>query len=125
MIRNLKGNVKVEYRMNKRFRHKEIIFTLAEEENIRLNQRVMISGMGKEEYMRGMVLNGKLDVLLDENHGNKLADAIERLSEELYKLFLFGEEHEMAKSILECRVMIDELNTVLTSERGKSEILSV
>ena len=67
-----------------RQRPRTVSFRMTDNEFIRLEQRVKITGEVKGDYLRNMALNGEININVGKFKSEKLALELKRLYEELH-----------------------------------------
>ena len=101
-----------------RHRPRTVAFRLTDEEFVRLDQRVKVTGEIKGDYLRAMALEGEINICVGKYKSDKLALEIRKLSEALVNLQTDGTDKEAERTARESRLLIVELY-VLISNDGK------
>jgi hypothetical protein len=105
-----------------RYRPKTIAFRVTEDEDIRIVQRVKITGEVKGDYLRSMALNGDINITVGKFKSDKLALAIKKLSEVLRDSLNAGIEEEISNKILETNILLDELQKLMTADKKEKSL---
>lgn len=104
-----------------RHRARTVAFRLTDEEFLRLDQRVKVTGEVKGDYLRAMALEGEINIRVGKYKSDKLALAVKILSEELKKAMI-NQEEEIIGIVRESQILIEELNMLVTSESQTMEL---
>lgn len=92
-----------------RHRPRTVAFRLTDDEFIRLEQRVKITGEAKGDYLREMALNGEINISVGKFKSDKLALAFKSLSNELETAIIENMGNVLSNKVRECLIMISEL----------------
>ena len=103
-----------------RHRPKTVAFRVTEEEDLRIVQRVKITGEVKGDYLRSMALNGEINISVGKFKSDKLALAIRKLSEVLNEHLISGKNDEISNKILETHLLLEELQKIMTRDTSET-----
>jgi len=103
-----------------RQRPRTVAFRLTDDEFIRLEQRVKITGEVKGDYLREMALNGEINISVGKFKSDKLALAIKSFVDELNRAILLDDDQALNKKVQECAVMISEMYCIISASEEVS-----
>ncbi len=96
-----------------RQRPRTVAFRLTDEEFMRLEQRVAVTGEVKGDYLRAIALEGEINIFVGKYKSDKLALGIRKLTRSMDDA-LKNEELEICSDIIgKGLVLLEELNKVL------------
>lgn len=96
-----------------RQRSRTVAFRLTDDEFIRLEQRVKMTGEIKGDYLREMALNGEINISVGKFKSDKLALALKKLAECIQVSDKMKENEEFVRRIEESTIMIQELHGLI------------
>ena len=102
-----------------RYRPRTVAFRLTDEEFIKIEQRVKITGEVKGDFLRAMALNGKITINVGKYKSDKLALAIKKLSEVLRNFLKVEIEEDISNKILETNLLLKELQKLMTVDKNE------
>lgn len=97
-----------------RHRPRTVAFRLTDEEFLRLEQRVKVTGEVKGDYLREIALNGEVKINVGKFKSDKLALVLKRLSAGLYEAMSNSDNTEMKERVEESRFLIEEIYELMT-----------
>ncbi len=99
-----------------RHRPRTVAFRLTDEEFMRLEQRVKVTGEVKGDYLREIALNGEIKINVGKFKSDKLALAIKGFTNEIQKFANGGLESEIMEVIEESNKLLHELYMLVQGE---------
>lgn len=108
-----------------RHRPKTVAFRVSDEEDLRIEQRVIITGETKGDFLRSMALNGEININVGKYKSDKLALAIKNLSKELNRFVVEKNVPEMITKVLESQVLIEELYAMVFDDENELNVSKI
>lgn len=105
-----------------RHRPKTEAFRVSDEEDLRIEQRVIITGETKGDFLRSMALNGEINISIGKYKSDKLALAIKNLSKELNKFTDEKYVSEITSKVRECQALIEELHALVIYDENELSV---
>ena len=97
-----------------RHRPRTVAFRLTDEEFLRLEQRVKITGEVKGDYLRVMALTGEVNINVGKFRSDKLALAIMNLAREIHNAIDLGMEGKVMEMIEESVILLEEILNIVS-----------
>lgn len=105
-----------------RHRPRTVAFRLTDDEFVRIEQRVKVTGEVKGDFLREIALNGEIKINVGKYKSDKLALAIRRLTEQLKHSLEYHNEKELVKQTFETKVLLEELLSLVKPENDEKII---
>lgn len=103
-----------------RHRPRTVAFRLTDEEFMRLDQRVKVTGEVKGDYLREIALNGEIKINVGKFKSDKLALYLKRLSTELYDATFNRDDEELKVRVVESMFIIEEIYKLMLKTSDES-----
>lgn len=103
-----------------RHRPRTVAFRLTDEEFMRLDQRVKVTGEVKGDYLREIALNGEIKINVGKFKSDKLALVLKRLTVELNDAMLNGDDEELKLRVVESVILIEEIYEMMSKTTDES-----
>lgn len=100
-----------------RHRPKTVAFRVTEEEDLRIVQRVKITGEVKGDYLRSMALNGEINISVGKFKSDKLALAMKNLNRDLQRVIGENSEDDLKRLLDEIQIMLKEIYPLVMPEK--------
>ncbi len=97
-----------------RKRPRTVAFRLTDEEFMRLDQRVKITGEVKGDYLRAMALTGEINIGVGKYQSDKLALELKKLTNGLDKVIEKNYEKDIYGIVTEIKLLFEELHKLVT-----------
>lgn len=102
-----------------RHRPRTVAFRLTDDEFVRIEQRVKVTGEVKGDFLREVVLNGEVHISIGKFKSDKLALALKNLINELEMIMQRGIERELENKINESYIMVQEMYKLMIIEESE------
>lgn len=106
-----------------RHRPRTVAFRLTDDEFVRIEQRIKVTGEVKGDFLREMALNGEIKVNVGKYKSDKLALAIRRLPEQIKHSLEYHDEKELLKHTFETKILLEELLDLMKFKKDEKIIV--